>query len=197
MGADGGVCYVPMRNPSSKARALELLSPFYGLLGKCPWSDSRGDQTDAWECAHPEVVYSNNYIMGYYGTGQDIDLGDLAEMFRDVVDFDDLVPDPSLTFGELLEDLQTRPMFDQSKGGIYYLSSSHQRWAYDIKGREMSCVEYMLWEFFGWCANFDGEYAAFNQRDFAPIRDMKVVDWAREIERLCRWGSFTKEETWT
>lgn len=200
MGADGGVCYVPLRDPSKKPRAMELLRAFYPLF-TCPWKRGcAAEQTDEWERAHPEIASSKNYLMGYYGDfGAGIDLGDLAEMFRYYHDFDELVPDPSLTFEELLFDLATRPM--GYPGSTKYLG----RWQevscqdIDINGRWLSPIEVLLWRCFGWEVEATSEKILLDAGDTSldPIRNMKVVDWAREVERLCRWGSFIREETWT
>ena len=188
MGAAGGVCYVPMRDPSKRARALGLLRPFYGLF-YCPWKRGcAAEQTSAWEEAHPEIASSENYLMGYYGDfGFSTDLGDLADMFKYYHNLDEIIPDPSLTFEELLEDMITRP-------------SWHGPW-------DQTPIEKILWEFFGWrvqdiisgmpILTGDREYRDVSMVDFAPIRDMKVVEWAKEVEQLCRWGSCDREETWT
>jgi hypothetical protein len=186
---------------------LELLRPFYALLDR-PWKRGcAAEQTYEWEAAHPEIAASSDYIMGYYGTGGVVDLGTLAEMFRYYSDLDEIVPDPSLTFGELLADLVTRPM--GYPGSVRYLGrfgvgSSWERM--DINGRFLSPIEVILWECFGWRSDVllgekpmvgDREYGDLSWNDFAPIRDMRVVEWARELERLCRWKSFDREETWT
>lgn len=193
MGADGGVCFVPMRDPSRYARAIELIRPFYTLL-ECPWKRGcNAEQTDEWERAHPEIASSSNYVMGYYGTNKDFDLGDVAEMFRYYDDLDTVVPDPSLTFGELLQDLATRPM--GWPGSVSYLEPWWDRFYFhppDINGRYLSPIEQILWSTFGWRAD-----EADTCDSFAPIRNMNVVEWTRELERLCHWGSFRREETWT
>jgi hypothetical protein len=202
MGSDGGVCYVKMRDPSKKSRALELLRPFHGLLnhGFADWAEN---QTLDWEDAHPKISSSSDYILGYYSSSQDYDLGALADLFRYFGDregqesFESQVPDPSLTFVELLEDLATRPMFNQSVNGIYYLGKFTHRYGWDLNGREISIIEQLLWSYWGWRNDFSGDDADHHRNEFAPIADMKVIDWLWEMNSLVDWSSLDREETWT
>lgn len=185
MGADGGVCWVPVKDPTKYDRAIGLIRPFYGLLesGMADWQEdacSRWERRNSW-CGPP------NYIQGYYGSFQDYDLNQVAELLINA-DGEEIVEDSTITFGELLEDLATRPMCCP---GMYLQSHSQIKYLLDFKGRPLSLLEVILWEFFGWRKNITED------KDFDIIRNMKVLDWVEELGSLCDWKRCASEETWT
>lgn len=100
MGADGGVCWVRVKD---RIRFLELVEPFGFLF----WNDSH-EENEAWFGEHVEegCVYST------YGTDQRVSLDDLEEVLEEIESLSD---NPlhgewvSYTFEEIREDIETRP----------------------------------------------------------------------------------------
>lgn len=188
MGADGGVCWVPLKDSGKYDRAVELIRPFYSLLssGMADWQE---DACSDWEDKNPWCS-PPKYIQGYYGSFQDFDLTQLADTLNWI---EDDIEDVSITFGELLEDLATRPLVNTS-GEVGYLHPPSIPYVglglHDFRGRYLSFIERLLWESFGWRFGEDED-------SFAPIKNMKVVDWAKELRSICDWNKCDSEETWT
>ncbi len=180
MGADGGVSWVRLLQPSNEnyKRCKELLSPFWEMFesGNANWQQ---DQCDDWHDDNPEIR-EPFYLYGYYGTSQNLDLNDLCLILNE----DYICIDSSLTFGELIEDLRTRPLYFHNEKynletKISYLfeeyhNISQVRNCLDVNGRRLSILEVSLWQAFHiWFEEISpgGKRAS----DIDPIRNMKFL----------------------
>lgn len=176
MGADGGVVYIPLRNPSDKnyERVTQLLQPFWQFLnrdGCAHWAEEAH-----WEWEQNNSIDPPKYVLGYYGTDRvdDLELGDLPEIC-DVPDRDDAPYQGylyDLTFSEL--DLECRTtMFPIT--GSYYGHPLHKLWH----------------KHFHWSSR---EEVISN---LGSLLDMKIEDWAKELNNLLFMNQVVHEETWT
>ena len=195
MGADGGMCWIRLRNPTKYNRVCELIKPFYFLTYVDDYHESNID----WESGG---IYSPEYLVGTYGTDQEFSIhDDLVEVLED--NFDEVIsgmdPTPTygqLTFLELVEDLKTRPFTDNNQISYFYLtekscSSYKMRDFIDPNGRRISKLEIMLWDIV--------EYSKPEElrEDLGILADIKVNDWLDELRLLLEPNSFGSEETWT
>jgi len=167
MGADGGVCWMRLRDPARYQRLCDLVRPFWWLTdsGEADW---QAEASDSWLSANP-LYSAPAYIVGRYGTSQDWDLTDLADMLRG--EDADLCSDPALTFAELIEDIDTRP------GHYAHRSLSGEapmleRWVLEVR----------------WL---------YGRAGLGVLEGMTVEQWAAEMRRILIAGSVGSEETWT
>ena len=178
MGADGGVIYIALRNPSDAnyMRCLELLKPFWQFLCTTSCSDVSQDANWEWQKNNPDIN-SPKYLLGYYGTDRvdNFDLHHLAEICQ--------IPDSkyfdvdehklfSLTFDEL--DLECRTSNIQDDNGRFN-SILHDLWYQHFKSHSREQVLLEL----------------------GPLSNMKIEDWASELCSLLWFDAFNSEETWT
>ncbi len=189
MGADGGVVYMKLRNPSKFSRLLELINPFYFLTesGNADWQQDTCDKF--WESS---PIGAPEYLCGTYGTSQDFDISDL----RDILDpdyFENEIADPSLTFVELVEDLQTRP-FGGTDGKWCYLTDritvGKYHNYYDSGAKRLSLLEKMLWDVVCWRLND-------LPKTLGPISNMTISSWLSEMREILEYKNVFSEETWT
>lgn len=193
MGADGGMCWIKLRNPTKYNRVHELLAPFYFLTHIDDYHQSNVDWYDP-------TIDAPNYIVGSYGTDQKFDINeDLVDVLEH--DFDEIFPDMDptptygqLTFLELVEDLKTRPFVDYD-GKFFYLADrtySYRMYnVVDSNDRHISKLEEMLWDII--------EYSKLEElrEDLGILADMKVNDWLDELRSLLESDNHGSEETWT
>ena len=195
MGADGGMCWIKLRNPTKYNRVCELIKPFYFLTYVDDYHESNID----WESGG---IYSPEYLVGTYGTDQEFSIhDDLVEVLED--NFDEVIsgmdPTPTygqLTFLELVEDLKTRPFTDNNQISYFYLteksySSYKMRDFIDPNGRRISKLEIMLWGIIKYSKPEE------LREDLGILADIKVNDWLNELRSLLEPNSFGSEETWT
>lgn len=193
MGADGGVAWMALKNSSKYDRVRELVYPFWNFTesGCADWQE---DANYAWLDENGE--YSGpEYLVGRYGSFQDIDLTDL----RDILLSDDgeVCSDPSLTFLELLEDLDTRPLLFNNGSKWEYLSPRSpgvfaMRYCYDSRGGRLSTLEIVLWEHLRYSSSTEDR-----KEKLGCLAEMKVSDWLEELNELLDGHSTSSEETWT
>lgn len=198
MGADGGVCWMPLRDPKQYARVLELLGPFYYLTkyGNADWQDDANDQ---FLNSHP--YHRPNYLVGTYGSFQDFSIYPALEEI--LSDEREICIDPSLTFLELMEDLDTRPLFFPE----IYMDSIPAQWGFlpsirasisrlrrtrNARGTYLSTLEIMLWDSMKYYST-EAERAV----ELCPIAKTNLSDWRDELRSLLDVSLTGREETWT
>ena len=196
MGADGGMCWIKLRNATKYNRVHELMKPFWFLTNVDDYHESNID----W---HDPNIQAPEYLVGSYGTDQEFDIyNDLVEVLE--CDFDeefDPNQDPvvkygHLTFFELIEDLKIRPFVDHNFGPWFYLTDGKyfpygMRNVSDSNGRYVSKLEEMLWCIVQYSS--DEEL----REDLGILADMKVNDWLDELRSLLESDNHGSEETWT
>ncbi len=194
MGADGGMCWMALREPSKYDRVRQLIGPFWFLTHIDDYYQSNVDWTS-------DVIIEPKFLIGTYGSFQDYDI---SETLRDILNpenYDDyLWGDPSvvyghLTFLELVDDLLTRPLH---KGGEWTYLGETWRPARGLgywigsNQKYVSLLEEIVWEVV--------EYAKSEEQrreQLGILADMKVGDWMREMRELLDWTKTGSEETWT
>lgn len=193
MGADGGICWLKLKNSSKYERVIQLLEPFWFLtnIDDYHWSNV--------EWSNP-IICGPQFIIGTYGTDQEYSLQDL----KFILDIDDLdhKDNPffiyeNLTFLELVADLRTRPLTnDFSKKWIYLTDCNFhiKKYSYlrDPNGNILSDFEKMLWYI---CEYNSSEIE--DRDDLKNIADMKVGNWVKELRSSLNLESLGFEETWT
>lgn len=200
MGADGGMCWMKLSNPSKYDRVVELLTPFYFLTYVDDYHQSNHD----WMDAEP-IIMAPEYILGSYGSFQTFDIYDTLRHILNPEEFNEgareVCSDPSLTFAELLQDLATRPMLKSNSGGAWvYLPeersiepiSGYYRY-YDVNSKQMTLLEIMLWDLMHYHWNDEAKIASW----LKPIADIKVADWLEELNSLLEHNNCGQDETWT
>lgn len=198
MGADGGVCWIPLHDPSKYDRVLELLRPFYFLTS-----------VDDYHWSNVEWIDNNAHLIkgcvfGTYGTSQEFSLRESLVQILDP-ECGDVCADPSLTFLELVEDLETRPFTKDNDWGD---PAPQDRWCYlsegwgwrgpiknmrdwlDPNGCRPTKLEQMLWSL------AKTEHGFMDDALF-PIAEMKISDWVEELRSLLDYSASDLEETWT
>lgn len=199
MGAEGGVCWIPLRDPVRFDRVKDLIQPFYFLTkyGNADWQE---DANDEYMDAHP-YLYGENFLVGTYGSFQDFSLLSLENILSDERE---ICSDPSLTFLELMEDLDTRPLLfperphDEGPAQYGYLpttraSISRLRGTQDAhQGIYLSTLEIMLWDRMRYSS-----VTAARCKELFPISDIKVSDWRDELNYLLNLFLVGCKETWT
>jgi len=189
MGSDGGICWMPLKNPASYERAASLIKPF--------WMFTQSSNADWQERANMDWLYNNpnisepNYIVGTYGSSQDINLQDLSTILG--LENNELCIDDSLTFLELIEDLETRPLLFANTNKWDYLSDKKyyrniKRSCYDVNGKSLSLLECILWESLLYSEKING---------LGCIANMQVNNWASELRYITKYNEVDSEETWT
>lgn len=203
MGADGGVCWMALKDPSKYDRVLELIKPFYFLtsVDDYHWSNVEWDDP---------IIHAPEYLTGTYGTDQEYSIDDALVEILDVKNYNHAdhygeCANPSilyehLTFMELVEDLESRPIMDvYSNGHWRYLGEGWRprKWdyqylrnCYSSNGIRISLLEEMLWDAVGWRRNKLREA-------LGPIADMKIGEWMNEMRSLLDYRHHGCEETWT
>lgn len=191
MGADGGVCWMKVKDPSKYARVQELLRPFYWLtyVDDYRWSNV--------EYIRKSPISEPTYLVGTYGSFQDFSIcGTLRDILERSED-ENVCSDPSLTFLELVEDLATRPMACNNVVNEWvYLTDRRMgvirphRDYYSASGERLTILEIMLWDrVHYWLEKLEEE--------LEPIAHMTVESWLTELRGLLEYSNVGSEETWT
>lgn len=169
MGADGGVVWVPLKDPANHDRAMDLLGPFYCLVSTSGMCSAAEDGWYAWRKANPRITRPH-YVVGLYGDfWYDTTLDDLArerecpEALR------------GFTWAEVAE------------------LDFHKMTGKDLWWPDMDCafVVKLMHEHWGHL-----EWTEVVER-LRGVAGMQVADWFAELERLLDWDATRTEETWT
>lgn len=195
MGADGGVCWIQLRDPSKYDRVCELLRPFYFLTYVDDYHWSNVEWTSS-------VIHAPEYLTGTYGTDQEWNIAEDLPRILDPAAYEgEYCVDPSVTYGdltfiELVEDLVTRPLSDGSGSGWRYIEGlryrSYARY-WDFHCRNVSHLEWMLWEVVRW---YHADADKLRDR-LRHIGEMKIKEWMDELRSLLYHDSVGCDETWT
>lgn len=171
MGADGGVVYIRLRNPSKYSRVEELLRPFWQFLDPGGRSDWAEDSTIEWENQNPNIS-SPDFLLGYYGTDRadNQDLHDLANICQ--MEIDELC---QLTFSDLDLECRTWPGWGQYYNSNYGLYPLHALWLCHFR--------------------YDTHEEVVKR--LGGLASMRVIDWTQELGNLLHLQSVGSEETWT
>lgn len=173
MGADGGVVYIPLKNPThdNYARVCQLLQPFWQFQDQdssAYWAEAANWE---WQKANPNIGAPHE-VLGYYGTdrGDNFDLSRLPELCEMSVDYHgDLY---ALTFDELDMDCRTSLV--------------------PITGAYHEPILYRLW--YRHFHLFSREEVL---RQLGIIANMTAAQWAKELDSLLELSAMVTEETWT
>lgn len=193
MGADGGIVWMMVKDPSKYKRVKELLYPFSFTEWCC--ADWQEDANSNFLDKNADIS-EPEYLVGTYGTNQDTDLNDLKNILT--YEPEELCSDPSLTFSELLEDLESRPVsFKNNSGPWQYLHMCKQdvvylrHYCYDVNGNHLSPLEIILWD----CMRYHS--VVDRMINLNVIAHMTVLNWYEELQTLLNPNKTYMEETWT
>jgi len=170
MGADGGVVYVRLKNPTHEnyAKVLDLLKPFWQFLSRDGGASWAEEANYAWENENPSID-GPSYLLGYYGTDRcdSFDLSDLEALTESDEELD------PLTFSELDLDCRTRPIAPTSLR--YCEKPFHRLWS-----------EHFKWQ--------DRERTL---NELGPLANVTIASWREQMLDLVDVHHVAHEETWT
>lgn len=169
MGADGGVVWVPVKDPTKYDRAMELLRPFYHLTTTSGMCSTAEDGWYEWCGANPRIA-PPHYVVGLYGDfWHDTTLDDLARE------------------RECPEPLRGFTWADVAELGFHTMTEKDLAWP------DMWCafVLKLMHEHFGHL-----EWPEVVNR-LGTIATMQVDDWFAELDALLRYDAMKTAETWS
>lgn len=184
MGADGGICWMAIKDPAKYERVRLLLKPFWqftDMNGEADWQ--QGANND-WLDANPEI-WQPKYLVGTYSSFKDFALFDLKEILS--CSKEELCLDPSLTFQEFREDLLTRPFTSRNCGEIFYLSGFRRldRYTYDLCANRPTELEILM-----------ADWAVYHPEDLEGLEQITISSWQDELNELLD-SRVVSVETWT
>lgn len=186
MGADGGVCWIPLKKPAKYKRVRELLLPFWQLTDMNSESSNHEEANYLFLKDNP-IISEPNYLVGYYSSFKDDALINLVDILSE--ESQDLCSNSSLTFEEFILDLKTRP-FTNGTNSLVYLEAfkfKPKKNQYDCLGNKTSLLEALV---------SDSLYYD-NESHFQTIINIFVKDWQFELNQLLDILNYSSAETWT
>lgn len=177
MGADGGLCWMSLRDAQQHQRVTELLEPLTLLSNT--WHDADWE----WVRMHPPPA---NTFVTSYATGNSHQ--GLLTLRRILSEENELEP---LTFEDLALDLATRPWWQLHQltalEEVLLIALSWGDWYETRFGREFRQA-------------FDQERpgrVVAGLHTLGKIRTMPIADWVLALKSLLQWQKPTVIETWT
>lgn len=162
MGAQGGVVYIPLRDPSKYSRVTELLGPFWQYLCQNACSDWAESEHSKWETEN-SCVSQPTHLFGHYGTdrGDFLDLHDLRDLCQHEPEegYDDSAL-YDLTFDEMDLECRTKPAWIPMRG--YLAHPLHRLW---YEHFERTPREGVL-------------------KNLGSLAHIRIADWCDELRKL-------------
>jgi hypothetical protein len=174
MGADGGTCWLYLKDSSAEA-----YKTLYSLIPHIFMHDDD----------YPVADTPNETISSQYGTQYYFDLGDLDTIVQDIRDLDE--DERKLTWREYyFLNLETAPLGYHNRW-VTTMPSGMFSYYYWFGGWEYT-LDKVAWDLFHYLKLEDVAYL-----ESYKWVDMKLEEWADILDSICYLDSFDKEETWT
>ena len=179
MGANGGLCWVRIKDKTKLDRLEKLLSPFWG------YQEYNDNKSENWEREN-EMKQSGELmgcLCGTYGDFQEFDSYDDLQRIVTEIKYnhnkhESMWPFQGLTWFEVIEEMETRPW------NSFFFESQNEidrciNWHFKSYGK-------------------DSKYDIPEELEkYKDILSMKLIDWADEIAEIIDISNVMTEETWT